>query len=507
MHMVPCTIPWRCPKFMKRGATYLTYSQWYSYIPIFRRRQWSSGCWITGTSLPSTKNIGLQHTGDIMQASTAASAGPQSGAEPQLPARRQVVTAWVQREDGRVAVVQRSGAVNSYQYKWGGISGGVEGNEPLILRCMLEIEEEVGVPRSRLEVVRAGRPQLVGDGNRRFAVHPFLFRLVGGDVPALTLNWESVDARWVSPHQLQELDTVPDLTETLRRVLVSPQEERWLDRFRRDRSHGAAQMVFWVLDAFEEWGAARPQSPQSRAAEMTALQNYGWHLACARPSMAPVAVAAVFAVTRTQGLLDADSSLSVGSALIQAVTELRSERIRIAARLREASVKQFLGLRDVLTMSLSSTVRDVLVDVASSGTGDPPLYCVVCESRPLFEGLGLATALRQAGAHVAVITEAQVGCTLPHVQAALVGADAITPSGLINKVGTLPLALTAKHLGTPLYGIADTWKVSPGPIALISHPQAYVEGGEGEEKPASELTSAWLAASCLHSNSSSVTGS
>lgn len=66
-----------------------------------------------------------------------------------------------------------------------------------------QIEEEIGIPRSRLEVVRAGRPQLVGDGNRRFAIYPFLFKLVGEDVPTLRLNWESVDARWVTPGQLQ----------------------------------------------------------------------------------------------------------------------------------------------------------------------------------------------------------------------------------------------------------------------------------------------------------------
>lgn len=69
-------------------------------------------------------------------ATGASPAPPPDGA---LPPRRQVVTAWVQRADGRVAVVQRSGEVNSYQYKWGGISGGVEGDEPLLLRCLLEV--------------------------------------------------------------------------------------------------------------------------------------------------------------------------------------------------------------------------------------------------------------------------------------------------------------------------------------------------------------------------------
>lgn len=133
---------------------------------------------------------------------------------------RPVVTALLQRADGRVLVVQRSGAVGTYQGMWGGVSGGVEaGDTSLVERAYAEVrrrvcggslpqparaprslqagpegkpafhagaaatqvEEEAGVPRARLRLACVGRPLPVRDGARRFLVHPFLFAVAGGD--------------------------------------------------------------------------------------------------------------------------------------------------------------------------------------------------------------------------------------------------------------------------------------------------------------------------------------
>ena len=44
----------------------------------------------------------------------------------------------------------------------------------------------------------------------------------------------------------------------------------------------------------------------------------------------------------------------------------------------------------------------------------------------------------------------------------VIGADAITPTGFSNKVGTHLLALAAKASGVPFYVLADSSKLSPG---------------------------------------------
>jgi len=50
------------------------------------------------------------------------------------------VTAFVQRQDGRVLVVKRSDKVSTYQGMWGGVSGGVEADDTsLIDRAYAEV--------------------------------------------------------------------------------------------------------------------------------------------------------------------------------------------------------------------------------------------------------------------------------------------------------------------------------------------------------------------------------
>jgi hypothetical protein len=77
-----------------------------------------------------------------------------------------------------------------------------------------QVEEEAGILRTQLELACLGRPLDVVDGARHFRVHPFLLRLKrsGGDAavvtprsepsgegddPAVRLNWENTDHRWV----------------------------------------------------------------------------------------------------------------------------------------------------------------------------------------------------------------------------------------------------------------------------------------------------------------------
>ncbi|KAA0002259.1 MAG: hypothetical protein FE048_04240, partial [Thermoplasmata archaeon] len=45
--------------------------------------------------------------------------------------------------------------------------------------------------------------------------------------------------------------------------------------------------------------------------------------------------------------------------------------------------------------------------------------------------------------------------------AIVVGADAITPKGIVNKVGTHAIALFAKEKGVPFYVVSQTQKIFP----------------------------------------------
>lgn len=62
------------------------------------------------------------------------------------------------------------------------------------------------------------------------------------------------------------------------------------------------------------------------------------------------------------------------------------------------------------------------------------MHATVCESRPLFEGVRLAKQLQRSGACVTVITDAQAGLFMDNADCVIVGADAITEQGVVNKV-------------------------------------------------------------------------
>ncbi len=61
------------------------------------------------------------------------------------PRRRHVTTAFVQRSDGAVLLVKRSGRVGTYQHQWGAISGGLEeGDESAASRAEQEVRTATG---------------------------------------------------------------------------------------------------------------------------------------------------------------------------------------------------------------------------------------------------------------------------------------------------------------------------------------------------------------------------
>ena len=75
-------------------------------------------------------------------------------------------------------------------------------------------------------------------------------------------------------------------------------------------------------------------------------------------------------------------------------------------------------------------------------------FDVICtESRPINEGVNLAAKLGGEGIRVKLVIDAAVCSILPQAQIVLIGADSLSAKGLVNKIGTLCLALAAREFG------------------------------------------------------------
>lgn len=120
-----------------------------------------------------------------------------------------VVTAFLEREDGRILLLRRSDRVGSFRGAWAGVSGFLEDPTPLD-QAVREIREETGMVVGSRDLRATGRTILARDTGRIFLVHPFRFRVRH---PQVRLDWEHVESEWVVPSVIRARATVPKLGE------------------------------------------------------------------------------------------------------------------------------------------------------------------------------------------------------------------------------------------------------------------------------------------------------
>jgi translation initiation factor eIF-2B subunit delta len=146
---------------------------------------------------------------------------------------------------------------------------------------------------------------------------------------------------------------------------------------------------------------------------------------------------------------------------IQQASKLKiTELLKVAESKRKkignVGGKLIFNQNKVLTISASSLITEIFYS-AQKINRKFTVYCL--ESRPQNEGHLLAEKLTKKGIPCVLTTDAMMGQVLKEVNMVLCGADRIFESGFVNKIGTLPLAITAKFFQVPLYVAAETDKI------------------------------------------------
>jgi translation initiation factor 2B subunit (eIF-2B alpha/beta/delta family) len=112
----------------------------------------------------------------------------------------------------------------------------------------------------------------------------------------------------------------------------------------------------------------------------------------------------------------------------------------------------------IITHSYSSTVLNTLLCAKKSGKK----FSVICtESRPKNEGIKLAKLLGENNIKVKLFVDSAVFSLIPYADMILIGGDAVTDAGLVNKIGTKGIIMTAHHYYTPTYALCSTIKFLP----------------------------------------------
>ncbi len=181
----------------------------------------------------------------------------------------------------------------------------------------------------------------------------------------------------------------------------------------------------------------------------------------AQPAMAPLLHVAQRVLHAAQSQRDVEAMREVvrrAAETFQAELEAGGERIAQtgAGLLRDGAV--------VVTVSYSSLVLRALLRARRE---DKRLHVICAESRPLYEGRGLAQRLAEAGVEVTLTVDAAAPAQVARADVVLVGADGVTAEAVINKVGTYPLALAAQAHRVPLYALAGEEKFWPSAVAPL----------------------------------------
>ncbi|MFQ5810510.1 MAG: translation initiation factor eIF-2B [Armatimonadota bacterium] len=208
-----------------------------------------------------------------------------------------------------------------------------------------------------------------------------------------------------------------------------------------DNTSGATELTARACDVLRE---------AARGTGIDGLWEVGQRLLAAQPAMASMI-----------------NAVNVALLAAEDASGASPERLKTALQERPAAIATaawpLLPANAVaMTHSFSSVVLRWLLEAHRRGRC-AEVYCT--ESRPMLEGVALAGQLAAEGIRVTLIADAAAAGCLAQVDAVGIGADGITPGGLVNKVGTYPLALAAARAGVPVYALCGSEKIlGPGCI-------------------------------------------
>ncbi len=247
--------------------------------------------------------------------------------------------------------------------------------------------------------------------------------------------------------------------------------EEILQRIAEDREHGASHLLNTAFEAV--YALIQDVLPLPGPQRYIQLRGFTLKLLRTRPSMAPI-----IRLANDLNFLWDESQEN----LMEFEAKVKALQSEIQAA-EEKAVSNALGalgrFSQLLTHSYSSTVARFLIRRR-------PQHVFCTESYPGREGLELAKMLHRNEIQVTIVTDTGVSAVLGQAQCLVVGADAFSLQGFVNKAGTQVLATWAHDHGLPVYVITTTYK------GLSEDLLSFYEREEAEvEIPASYVTIPW----------------
>lgn len=128
---------------------------------------------------------------------------------------RPVLTCFVKYKD-KILLLKRSAKVGTEAGLWCAVSGYIDQFVPVEEKALEELREELNVTKDIIKEIKVAEPyELISEVT--WIIFPVLVEL--NAEPAITIDWEHTEYRWIEPSEMGKYETVPDLVNTLARVL------------------------------------------------------------------------------------------------------------------------------------------------------------------------------------------------------------------------------------------------------------------------------------------------
>ncbi|MEM4000566.1 MAG: hypothetical protein QXW86_07290 [Saccharolobus sp.] len=185
------------------------------------------------------------------------------------------------------------------------------------------------------------------------------------------------------------------------------------------------------------------------------MRQYADYIIRLRPSMASLRNYITIAISELENALDRGLSIEEAKKVFMRKCEELIHYSRNALKRISTYFVELIEPEEVIfTHSYSNTVLECLFRAKIKN-----IKVIVTESRPSMEGLKTANVLARKDIPVTLIVDAAAGMFIKNADRVVIGADAILPdNSIINKIGTMLLALAAKESGIPLMVVSEYMK-------------------------------------------------